>query len=437
MLGLFWFGNIRKIFFVYIKIYKEDASMKKLLLGVVSTGAVLLGSMNAHASTLVVNNGLSDPAPKAAFQQMVNEFEKANPDIKVQSNVFGHEEEKIAIRNWLVSDPPDVVYWYPGTSMMPFVKPGLFADVTPTWNKIDLANKVAPGVTEQFTYNGKQWGFPYAYYMWGVYYRKDIFAKYGLPVPKTWDEFLHNCAVLKSHGITPIALGDQEAWPAAGWFDYLDMRMNGYAAHEALMHGKISYNSPSVIKVFKVWSGLIKDGYFTKDATSYKWEDGERFLFNGQSAMMLIGSFAIPDFPASEKNEIGFFQFPVMNPAAGPAEDAPIDMFTIPSGASNKAAAEKFMEFMEEPDIQSQFALGSGELPVVKGASVGDNPLLVQQAKLLSTIPHFPQFYDRDNEPQMASFGMQQFQRLLYNPDDITGVVDALAEKEKEVYGAP
>ncbi len=402
----------------------------KTLLGV----GLGLGLMaRAEASELVINTGLSDPTDKAAFQQLVDSFSKAHPDIHVTVNVFAHEEEKTAIRNWLATDPPDLVYWYPGVRMLTFVKPNLFAPVTVVWSATDLASKVAPGVSEQLTYDAKQWGMPYGYYMWGMYYRKDVFAKAGIAVPKTWDEFLAACAKLKAAGITPIALGDQELWPAAGWFDYLDMRTNGFAAHEALLHGKISYDSPGAKKVFAEWANLASKGYFTPNATSYRWQDAQRFLFSGKAAMMLIGSFILPGIPSDVAPKIGFFDFPTINPSVGEAEDAPIDMLAMPSGAKNKADAETFMKFMATPQPQARLAEGLGELPVLNAAPVAPNPLLQEQAKLLASVPHFAQFYDRDTTPQMATFGMQQFQRLLYDPSQEGQITGAMAQQQKEL----
>ena len=403
--------------------------MRRILLTALLSTGLALPALSAGAGDLVINTGLSTPTDKAAFQGMVDEFKAAHPDTHVTVNVFGHEEEKTAIRNWLATDPPDLVYWYPGVRMLTFVKPGLFAPVTDVWTKTDLKAHVAPGVTEQLTYDGKQWGMPYGYYMWGMYYRKDIFAKNGIDIPKTWPEFLAACAKLKSAGITPIALGDEELWPAAGWFDYLDMRLNGFAAHEDLLHGKIAYSSPGVRKVLDTWAGLIRDHDFTANATSYRWQDAERFLFNGKSAMMLIGSFIVPTIPADLTAKIGFFDFPVIDEAAGPAEDAPIDMIALTGKARNKADADSFLAFMTNPTAQAKLAEGLGELPVLTDAA--PSPALAEQAKLLSTIPHFAQFFDRDTTPQMATAGMQQFQRLLYDPSQVDAIVSALDAAQK------
>jgi multiple sugar transport system substrate-binding protein len=385
----------------------------------------------AQAGNLVINTGLSTPTDKAAFAGFVDGFTAAHPDTHVQVNVFGHEEEKTAIRNWLATDPPDLVYWYPGVRMLTFVKPGLFASISDVWTKTNLAAKVAPGVTEQLTYDGKQWGMPYGYYMWGMYYRKDIFQKNNIAIPKNWADFQAACAKLKAAGITPVALGDKELWPAAGWFDYLDMRINGFAAHEDLLHGKIAFSSPGVRKVLDTWASLVRDKDFTENATSYLWQDAERFLFSGKAAMMLIGSFILPTVPADMAPNIGFFDFPVINPSAGLAEDAPIDMISMTGGAKDKGESAAFLAAMTDPAAQSKLAAGLGELPVLTDAAAS-SPLMTQQAKLLSKIPHFAQFFDRDTTPEMATVGMQQFQRLLYDPSQVPAIVQALDAQQKD-----
>src|SRR5262245_62586825 len=43
------------------------------------------------------------------------------------------------------------------------------------------------------------------------------------------------CDTLSAAGITPITIGTKDVWPAAAWFDYIDMRLNGPEFHISLM----------------------------------------------------------------------------------------------------------------------------------------------------------------------------------------------------------
>ncbi|MBU8914003.1 MAG: carbohydrate ABC transporter substrate-binding protein, partial [Spirochaetales bacterium] len=45
----------------------------------------------ADAQELVINSNLSDPNPKAAFEELVDRYRPENPDIDVTLNQFEHE----------------------------------------------------------------------------------------------------------------------------------------------------------------------------------------------------------------------------------------------------------------------------------------------------------------------------------------------------------
>ena len=63
--------------------------------------------------------------------------------------------------------------------MAPFVNAGLFEDVSDVWQEHGLTDSLGSALSAM-TIDGAQWGVPYTYYQWGVYYRKDIFEELGL-----------------------------------------------------------------------------------------------------------------------------------------------------------------------------------------------------------------------------------------------------------------
>ncbi len=58
-------------------------SLKGVLLGA-AAGLLLSATAGAAQRELVINTDTSDPAPKAAFEQLIKDFEAAHPDIKVK-----------------------------------------------------------------------------------------------------------------------------------------------------------------------------------------------------------------------------------------------------------------------------------------------------------------------------------------------------------------
>lgn len=346
--------------------------MKKLksLLTPLLLATALISS--AHASTLVINSDQADPAPKAAFQKIMAKFEAENPEINVEFNIYDKEAYKTAIRNWLATSPPDVVFWYAGNRMKTFVDRKLFTDVSDIWKELDL-KKSMPSSVSSMTVDGKQWGIPYTYYQVGVYYRKDIFEKYGLSAPKTWQDLLKVSATLKSNNVEPIAIGTKFLWPAAAWFDYIDLRLNGLKFHMDLMDGRIAYTDERVRNVFKYWKELVEPGYFLQNHASYSWQEAQPFLYNGSAAMYLIGNYIAPNFPKNLDGKIGFFQFPIIDPTVPVAEDAPTDTIHIPAKAKNKKDARKFLKFMARADNQTIVNAALLQIPTNKNASIVDN----------------------------------------------------------------
>lgn len=389
----------------------------------------------AQAGTLVLNTDASDPVPKAAFEAMVKGFEAEHPDIKVKINVFDHEGYKTSIRNFLTAQPPDLITWYAGNRMAPFIEAGLIEDVSDLWVKEGLTDTLK-SAEASMTLKGKKWGVPYTYYQWGIYYRKDIFSKLGISEPKTWQELLAASAKIKAAGMTPFAIGSKQSWPTAGWFDDLNLRVNGYKFHMELTSGKVAYTDQRVTAVFDKWDELVKPGYFLANHASFMWQEALAPFVKGEAAMYLIGNFAVaPMKEAGLKNEqIGFMVFPTINPAVPRAEDAPTDTLHIPTGAKNKADARKFLAYAARATTQTQINEILGQLPVNKNSTVPDDPFLKLGFAMLSSATALAQVYDRDSLSEMAKVGMDGFQQYMIKPEQRDNIIKRMEQVRKRVH---
>lgn len=404
-------------------------SLAGLVLGVAMTCAP------AVAGEIVLNSDQSDPAPKKAMEQLIADFEKANPGVTVKWNNFDHEGYKAAIRNFLTADPPDVAAWYAGNRMAPFVKAGLFEDVTDVWTANGLDDQLKSAASA-LTIDGKKWGVPYTYYQWGIYYRKDVFAKEGITPPKNWEELMAACAKLKADGITPFAIGTKALWPTGGWFDYLDLRVNGYEFHMDLTAGKVPYTDPKVKAVFAKWAELVKPGYFLENHAALYWQDAIPQFVQGKAAMYLMGNFAVAPMKDGglKEDQIGFLQFPEITAGLPMAEDAPTDTFHIPSGAKNKDDARKFLAFLASPGAQTKMNDILGQLPVNNTSAKPSDPFLEAGFIMLSNAHGLAQFYDRDAPAEMAKAGMEGFQEFMVKPDKIDAILDRLEKARQKIY---
>ena len=395
--------------------------------------AIALVSTTALAGELVLNSDQTDPAPKKAMEELIADFQKAHPDITVKWNNMDHEGYKSAIRNFLTADAPDVAAWYAGNRMAPFVEAGLFEDVSDLWEANGL-NDQLKSAAASMTIGGKKWGVPYTYYQWGIYYNKDAYKKAGATEPKNWAEFVANCEKFKAAGIDCLTTGTKALWPAAGIFDYINMRTNGYEFHMDLTAGKAKWTDPKTKAAFAEWAKVVP--YITANAAAIDWQDAAALLSQGKAANYVMGNFAVPTFKEGglTNDTLGFMVFPEITPGIPRAEEAPTDTFHIPSGAKNKEDARKFLAFLASADVQTKMNATLAQLPVNNKSTVGDDPFIKAGFEELSSAYALAQFFDRDAPADMAKAGMEGFQEFMAKPDRIDAILERLQKVADKVY---
>ena len=407
-----------------------------LLRSAVALAATAAISSSALAGELVINTDTSDPAPKAAFETLIADFEAEHPDVTVTWNIFDHEGYKTSIRNFLTADAPDLANWYAGNRMLPYVNAGLFEPVDDVWEEHGLLESLKSAVPSM-TIDGKIWGVPYTYYQWGVYYRKDIFEEHGIAVPTNWDEFKAAGQTLIDNGVTPITIGTKYLWTAAGVFDYMNLRTNGYDFHMALTRGEIEWTDERVRNTMENWKEIIEAGFFLENHAAYSWQEGLAPLVQGDAAMYVMGNFAVAPLREAglTDDQLGFFQFPEITPGVPVAEDAPTDTIHIPANASNKEDAKRFLAFLARADVQTKINATLGQLPINSGSTVADDKFLKAGFEMLSAADGgIAQFFDRDAPAEMAKAGMEGFQEFMVKPDRLDAILERLEKARQRVY---
>jgi multiple sugar transport system substrate-binding protein len=402
---------------------------------VLFTYAVFAISASARAETLTINSDRSSPPGKAVLAQIAHEFEEQNAGVTVTINTLDLESYKTAIRNFLVTSPPDLAFWYTGPRMRAFTKRNLFDDISDIFKQNDLAGPMEPFLPA-VTDDGKQYMLPTQYSAWGFYYNKEMFAKIGAAPPKTWDELMAVAEKFKQAGIVPFTIGTRDLWANDLWFDYIDLRLNGLGFHMQLMGGQIPYTDPRVKAVFEQWREPIDKGYFLPNATSYGWQEAVPFLLQNKAAMYLLGVGVLTSMPADQQQRFGFFPFPQIKAGMPDYEEASLNGMFIPSGAKHKALARRFLAYMAKPDVLQRFAGGQSSLPPRTDSPPSTNPFVQIQMNLIAGAKGTSQFYDRDTDPDMAQIGMNGFQEFTVHPDRVDAVLERLDAARKRIYAA-
>ena len=414
----------------------------RFILHAAALAAAAIASVPASAGlsgNLKIFLDTSNPAPRATMEAMIARFGAQHPDLDIETTIIDREAYKTQIRNFLTADPPDVATWYAANRMRPYVSAGLFEDLSDLWEEPEIAENLA-STKGAMTIDGKQWGVPYTYYQWGVYYREDIFNELGLEEPATWEEEKANCAKIVASGRACYTIGTKYLWTAGGWFDYLNLRTNGYDFHMALTQGEVEWTDDRVRAVFAKWRELIDMGAFIANHQTYSWQEALPFIVNGEATAYLMGNFSVAPMREAglTDDKLDFYQFVEITPGIAKAEDAPTDTFHIPANARNKDAARAFLRYVVSAENQTIINNGEnlGQLPVNAQAAIDDDEFLRQGFEMLSrnSPGGVAQFFDRDAPAELAKAAMEGFQEFMVFPDHLDDILERLESARQDIF---
>ncbi len=163
------------------------------------------------------HNATSDPL-QGLWADVAAEFEAANPGVTVEVTGYQNEDlQRTLIPNALQSgDAPDIFQVWPGGEVRAQAEAGYLRDLTD--DAADLIAEIG-GAVKPWEVDGRQYALPFSFGITGIWYNTDLFAQAGIDAPPTTlDELVDAAAALKAEGITPIAVGAGDLWPAGHWW---------------------------------------------------------------------------------------------------------------------------------------------------------------------------------------------------------------------------
>jgi multiple sugar transport system substrate-binding protein len=227
----------------------------------------------------------------AAFQKVIDDFQKANPTITVTQHVVSWGDSLTKVMAALAAgNPPDFIFSYP-LHTITLYKTGSIMPVDELVQEIDKKHTYVPGQAELLKYKGQYWGAPVFTMMYALTYRPSMFEKYvgTKNPPKTWDELLDyakKCTVdtngdgkIDQYG---IALGAAKNG-FTGQQIYTLMLNAGSLIFDK--DGKVAFNSPQTVRALTFYKELSK--YAPPGITAWAWGEQELAFASDQAAMML------------------------------------------------------------------------------------------------------------------------------------------------------
>lgn len=146
-----------------------------------------------------------------------------------------------------------------------------------------------------------------------VWYRPDIFERYGLSLPRSWSEMLISARQLKRRGVIPFLLANQKRWSAQFMWSALFVSKYGLETYNRLIARQIPWTDARVVDIFALMKSLSDEGLFEDGANALDITPAVTLFASGRSAMWYQGSFLLTRFLNDDSRPLfpfDFFNFP-------------------------------------------------------------------------------------------------------------------------------
>ncbi len=314
------------------------------------------------------------PEAQAYFQDLAKQFEKANPNIRVV--VDNPADPETALRTRLVkNDVPDVMTLNANGTFGEFASAKIFRDFkdAPVLDRVNPAYLSVIGALGQGD-KGEVNGVPFAANASGLLYNENLFAKYDVAVPKTFDELIAAAKKFKAAGVTPFYGMLADAWTAQSPLAPLSSQLQPTDFFPQRFADKTTFAAG--------WRSTASElaelyEYTQPDPLSKGYEDGTAAFAKGESAMLLLGSYAVPQIRAGKpKFTIGSMALPATNDPARTTLVSGVDVVITASRAgAHPQEASKFIDFLMQPRVMSAYCKAQVAIPTLQGLRNNDPAL--------------------------------------------------------------
>jgi len=334
---------------------------------------------------------------RQAFEEVADSFERQYPHTEIHFIIANDSSYKQKMQRWLAEpNDIDILHWAWTAQLRENAEKGMIYPVTALWHSLQLPSKIKNYISPLITVDKAVYGFPYSSAIWGVYYRKSLFQQFKVSPPTHWQQFIELCKVFNKQNIPTFALGTENHWPVAAWFDYINLRLNGLSYHQAVMAGQESFTSTKMRRVFEHWKQLIDNNCFIDKPRSFNEKNVLPLLYRNQAAMLLSGSFTMSQLSTDIRDDFDMFRFPIISRNTQLTEQMPTDMLIIPQTSKNKALAEKFLRYLAQSKSLNWFNQRINFISPLGQVFPEQSPLLKRSITILNSADNFLQFYDRE-----------------------------------------
>lgn len=323
------------------------------------SGPLTLGEVPAEEATITVWSFLPDnyDQGEAAYQQVVDAFEKKYPQVTVELSNVPYPKYFDQVRNATVARKgADVITMYGGSQAYSY-KNGLYP----------LQDAMAPEVEsdlkfidDNYSPDGNLYILPTGTYGYAQLVNQDLFAQAGIdPVAglADWPSLLETCTTLSAAGIQPIAAGWKDGYAFEGYMYMITSQMMDSAALKQWVAGETPVDDELFVTATDRILEMNEAGCFGGDENLgiNMYDDGFNQFYAGQAAMLTTGSLstaskAVETIPST--TVMALPQVPESTHQPGMIDAGAEAGWAVTKWTKHPQAAAAFANYMASPEAQ-------------------------------------------------------------------------------------
>jgi raffinose/stachyose/melibiose transport system substrate-binding protein len=248
-------------------------------------------------------------------EAILDEFKAEHPNIDIEvvfADASTHQNNlKIAAASGTL---PTVWFNWGGTLGGYYVENDLTYDFTEYAEENNWDEKFDSAGMGIMTLHDQLSAYPTSLSMVGVFYRADIFEKYGLEEPTTFEEFEAILETLKENGECPLSTAGSAGggWHLMRTIEQLLEHYAGPELHDAMNNLEESWNNEAFIQTLATYQEWAEKGYFNEGFVTAPPEEALTKLYSGECVMDFEGQWAERNILQAEQDNslYGVFPFP-------------------------------------------------------------------------------------------------------------------------------
>ena len=407
---------------------------KRNLLASISAAACMTAATQSAAVEIEYWQYIYDTRV-TAMDQLIENFEEANPDITVKQVTFPYADyqTRIVAAN-MAGDGPDVLQLFYGWADK-FIEGGLIQPLPDDEFALEQIEEEFFPIVSAMKRDGKYYGLPTAVRSLARFYNKDLFEEAGLEgPPETLDELVeygkkltvkNDAGNFETVGLTLDMAGQDHHW----WREVLVRQMGGEPYNED--YTEVTYDDEAGVEALRFYTDLQEEHEI---GTVGFMDEGQAAFRAGRAAMTIDGTFRLGSFSSIEDFEWGVAELPT-NAEGLQSNYASYFANAIASGVEGEEldAAVKFLKYVSSPEAMQVWLEVVGELPARREAAMTDENLNDPiYGPFLKALPysHTTMFLDEAAQRQTT---IDMNNRVLLQGQSPEDSVTEAAEEEQQI----